>query len=240
MKDRRDWFQGMSHNPDHNENNNEVNDDRKYPVDIEKMIHDMLKNDNHDVDEYDEDAAYLDEEEIELLRQIKILVLDVDGVLTDGTINIAANGELFKGFNAKDGLGISIAQRQGIPVVIMTGRRSEIVHRRAEELGIRLVMDGIKDKGMALAELCNANHINVNQVGYMGDDLNDLPAIMSGCVSFAPADASEDVLQEVDFIMNANGGRGAVREAIELILKAQDKWHLTLGNYLMQGQGDLQ
>ncbi len=240
MKDNRDWFQGMNSNPNHNEENEENHAEKQYPANIEEMIRDILRNDKHETEEYEAEEEYLDDKDIELLRQIKILVLDVDGVLTDGTINIAANGELFKGFNVKDGLGISIMQRQGIPVVIMTGRRSEIVHRRAEELGIRLVMDGIKDKGMALAELCNANHINVNQVGYMGDDLNDLPAIMSGCVSFAPSDASEDVLQEVDFVMSADGGRGAVREAIELILKAQDKWHLTLGNYLMQGQGDLQ
>lgn len=105
------------------------------------------------------------------LKNIRLLALDVDGVLTDGTINIGSQGEVFKGFNAKDGLGISCLQRQGIDVAIITGRRSEIIHRRAEELGIKYLCEGIKDKYTALLQLSSRLQLDRRQVAYMGDDL---------------------------------------------------------------------
>ncbi len=176
----------------------------------------------------------------EKLSKIKLLALDVDGVLTDGTINIGDNGELFKGFNAKDGLGISCALRNGLQVAIITGRKSEIIHKRSAELGITLLCEGIKDKHAELLRLTKEMNLTQEQVAYMGDDLNDLPAFNVAGVTFAPQDAVEDVIDNADCVVAKNGGRGAVRSAIEMILKAQNKWEAIVASYLKSGQGDKQ
>ena len=123
------------------------------------------------------------------LQGICLLALDVDGVLTDGSINMGAQGELFKSFYAQDGLGISVALRSGLQIAIITGRKSEIIHRRAQELGIQMVQEGVKDKYLALEQLQNQLGLSRGQVAYMGDDLNDLPAFRAAGVTFAPADA---------------------------------------------------
>lgn len=167
----------------------------------------------------------------EKLQQIKLLALDVDGVLTDGSINIGNDGELFKGFNAKDGLGISAALRNGLQVAIITGRKSEIIHKRAAELGIKLLCEGVHNKYAELLRLQSDLGLAKSQVAYIGDDLNDLPAFSAAGLSFSPADGSEDVKVEADCILQNNGGRGAVREAIELIFKAQNKWSQIVAGY---------
>ena len=174
------------------------------------------------------------------LSKIKLLALDVDGVLTDGTINICDNGELFKGFNAKDGLGISCALRSGLKVAIITGRKSEIIHKRSAELGITLLCEGVKDKYVELIKLTKELALTKEEVAYMGDDLNDLPAFRAAGFSFAPQDAVTEVVNYADFVVQKDGGRGAVRAAIEMILKAQDKWEGLIASYLLSGQGDKQ
>lgn len=174
------------------------------------------------------------------MGKVRLLALDVDGVLTDGTINIGANGEVFKGFNAKDGLGISCALRSGLQVAVITGRRSEILHRRAEELGITLLCEGVKDKFAALSTLRQSLGLEQEQVAYMGDDLNDLPAFKAAGLSLAPNDCAEDVGLAADFVVPAAGGRGAVREAVEMLLRAQGKWEPLVAAYLHAGQGDQQ
>ena len=174
------------------------------------------------------------------LEQIALLALDVDGVLTDGTIQMGAQGELFKSFYAQDGLGISVALRSGLYIAIITGRKSEIIHRRAQELGIQLVQEGVKDKYLALEQLQNQLGLRRGQVAYMGDDLNDLPAFRAAGVTFAPADAVKEVREAASFVTEARGGRGAVREAIEMILQAQHKWEQIVNAYLNAGQGDKQ
>lgn len=174
------------------------------------------------------------------LSKIKLLALDVDGVLTDGTINIGDNGELFKGFNAKDGLGISCALRSGLKVAIITGRKSEIIHKRSAELGITLLCEGVKDKYAELIKLTKELALTKEEVAYMGDDLNDLPAFRAAGFSFAPQDAVTEVVNNADCVVQKNGGRGAVRVAIEMILKAQDKWEGLIASYLLSGQGDKQ
>ncbi|MGM9582723.1 MAG: KdsC family phosphatase [Phascolarctobacterium sp.] len=174
------------------------------------------------------------------LERLALLALDVDGVLTDGSINMGAQGELFKSFYAQDGLGISVALRSGLQIAIITGRQSEIIHRRAQELGIKLVQEGVKDKYLALEQLQNQLGLNRGQVAYMGDDLNDLPAFRAAGVTFAPADAVEEVREAASFVTDAAGGRGAVREAIEMILRAQNKWQQIVNAYLNAGQGDKQ
>ncbi len=172
--------------------------------------------------------------------KIKLLALDVDGVLTDGSLNIGAEGELFKAFNARDGLGISCLLRSGVRVAIITGRKSEIIHRRAQELGITEIYEGIKDKRKALAELAEAGGLQREEIAYMGDDLNDLPALVYAGLPCAPADAAPEVLAASSFTAKSCGGRGAVREAAELILKAGGKWKEIVDSYLKQGQGDAQ
>ena len=174
------------------------------------------------------------------LSKIKLLALDVDGVLTDGTINIGDNGELFKGFNAKDGLGISCALRSGLKIAIITGRKSEIIHKRSAELGITLLCEGVKDKYAELIKLTKELALTKEEVAYMGDDLNDLPAFRAAGFSFAPQDAVTEVVNNVDCVVQKGGGRGAVRAAIEMILKAQDKWEGLIASYLLSGQGDKQ
>ena len=174
------------------------------------------------------------------LQGICLLALDVDGVLTDGSINMGAQGELFKSFYAQDGLGISVALRSGLQIAIIKGRKSEIIHRRAQELGIQMVQEGVKDKYLALEQLQNQLGLSRGQVAYMGDDLNDLPAFRAAGVTFAPADAVEEVREAASFVTEAAGGRGAVREAIAMILRAQNKWQQIVNAYLNAGQGDKQ
>ncbi|MDY5044656.1 HAD-IIIA family hydrolase [Phascolarctobacterium sp.] len=174
------------------------------------------------------------------LQKIKLLALDVDGVLTDGTIYISPAGEVFKGFNAKDGMGISCALRNNLQIAVITGRQSPIVERRCEELGIKLFMQGVKDKRLALQQMVQKLGLTREEIAYMGDDLNDIPAFKASGLNFVPADGSIEVLAVADIITKAKGGRGAVREAITMILAAQDNWEQIVNSYLTAGQGDKQ
>ena len=174
------------------------------------------------------------------LQKIKLLALDVDGVLTDGTIYISPAGEVFKGFNAKDGMGISCALRNNLQIAVITGRQSPIVERRCEELGIKLFMQGVKDKRLALQQMAQELGLTREEIAYMGDDLNDIPAFKASGLNFVPADGSIEVLAVADIITKAKGGRGAVREAITMILAAQDNWEQIVNSYLTAGQGDKQ
>lgn len=176
----------------------------------------------------------------ERLKQIRLLALDVDGVLTDGTLNIAAGGELFKAFNARDGLAISCALRYGLTIAVITGRRSEIIHHRAEELGIKYLCEGVKDKYAELERLRQELALRQEEVAYMGDDLNDLPAFQAAAVRFAPADAAAEVRQAADHVTMACGGKGAVREAVEMLMKASGAWQEAVVSYQKCGQGDRQ
>ena len=174
------------------------------------------------------------------LQKIKLLALDVDGVLTDGTIYISPAGEVFKGFNAKDGMGISCALRSGLQIAVITGRQSPIVQRRCEELGITLLQQGVKDKRLALQQMAQELGLVREEIAYMGDDLNDIPAFKASGLNLVPADAAMEVLAVADIITKASGGRGAVREAITMILAAQDNWNVIVNSYLNAGQGDKQ
>ena len=138
---------------------------------------------------------------IEKVAQIiKLLVLDVDGVMTDGSIYLDAEQELFKSFNAKDGMGISCAIRCGLQVAIITGRCSPIIRRRARELGIVEVCENVKEKRSALAELLQKYNLSLNETAYVGDDLNDLPVLTQVGLACAPADAVEEVKQVCHFV----------------------------------------
>jgi 3-deoxy-D-manno-octulosonate 8-phosphate phosphatase (KDO 8-P phosphatase) len=151
----------------------------------------------------------------------RLLALDVDGVLTDGRIYYSNSGDELKGFNIKDGLGIKLLQKSGVKVAIITGRESEIVSRRARELGIEDVVQGRDDKRQALLELCQRHKLELEECVYMGDDLPDLSAIVSAGLGMTVADASSVVREAADWVSVYNGGCGAVREACELILSAR-------------------
>ena len=174
------------------------------------------------------------------LTKIKLVVLDVDGVLTDGQIIIAPTGELCKQFNVADGLGISIAQRLGIKVGIITGRKGEIITRRAQELGITILYMGISNKKQALEQILQQEKLTLAEVAYMGDDLNDLSVLQVVGLSAAPANAVVEVKERVQYICQRSGGQGAVRELLEQLLKAQGLWKKVIKEYLQQGQGDVQ
>jgi 3-deoxy-D-manno-octulosonate 8-phosphate phosphatase (KDO 8-P phosphatase) len=152
---------------------------------------------------------------------VRLLALDVDGVMTDGQIYYSNNGDEIKAFNIKDGLGIKLLQNSGVKVAIITGRKSEIVARRAQELGIENVIQGREDKREALMELCRQNELGIGECAYMGDDLPDLGAISDAGLGMTVADASPVVRKAADWVSRQNGGCGAVREACEFILSSR-------------------
>lgn len=157
-------------------------------------------------------------------KPIKYLVMDIDGTLTDGKIYIGGRGEIFKAFDVKDGYGISgMLPSAGIEPIIITGRQSDIVQYRCEELRIKQAFQGVGDK---LEKLIDVLDGDLSQVAYFGDDLNDIPCMKSvrkaGGVAGCPADAIEEVKNEVDFVSVKNGGYGAAREYIEWIISKNE------------------
>ncbi len=154
---------------------------------------------------------------------LRLLALDVDGVLTDGRLYYGNDGEELKAFNIKDGLGLKLLQRAGVAVAIITGRRSQIVERRAAELGIAHVVQGREDKRVALEELCASLGLALAQCAYMGDDLPDLGALRAAAIGLAPADAVDAVAEAADWQSRYPGGGGCVREACEQLLHAMDR-----------------
>lgn len=150
--------------------------------------------------------------------KINMLVMDVDGTLTDGKIHIGSNGEVMKAFNVKDGLGIMKLHKNNIIPVIITGRQSEIVDRRAKELKIGEVHQGIEDKSKKLIEILKKYKYEFSQVAYIGDDENDLECMNLCSVKGCPSDAINEIKEIADFVSTLQGGCGAVREFIEYIL----------------------
>lgn len=144
--------------------------------------------------------------------------MDVDGTLTDGKIYMSANGELMKAFNIKDGYILARLQQYGITPVIITGRCSSIVENRCKELGIKEVYQGVKNKAYKLREICKKYSIELKQCAYIGDDVNDLPSMLLCGLKAAPADATMQVRDKSDFICDAKGGDGAVREFCDYII----------------------
>lgn len=164
-------------------------------------------------------------------RNIKMLLLDVDGVLTDGRLYYSESGHEMKAFNIQDGLGIKLLQKNHIEVGIITGRTSELLKRRASELGITLVVQGREDKLTALEEIIKGMDVTLEQIAYMGDDLPDLPVIRRVGLGATVANGNALVAQHALWQTSRNGGEGAVRELAELILQAQDKYEASVAEY---------
>ena len=162
---------------------------------------------------------------------IKLLLLDVDGVLTDGKLYYGNSGEELKAFNIQDGLGIKLLQQAGIQVGIITGRVSALLQRRADELGISPVIQGREDKLTALEELLSSSTIKLNEIAFMGDDLPDLAVINRVGLGIAVANASSTLAAQAALQTNKSGGDGAVREVAELLLHAQGKLQNLLEPY---------
>ena len=159
-----------------------------------------------------------------MAANIKLLILDVDGVLTDGRITINEKGEEIKSFDVKDGIGLKMLMSTGIEVVIITGRKSMVVEHRAKELGIDEVWQGIKDKRELSKKIIQEKGLEKREICCIGDDLPDLAMFMEAGLRVAVADAVEEVREEADFVTKKKGGYGAVREACELILKSRGVW----------------
>lgn len=159
----------------------------------------------------------------EIIRNIKLLVLDVDGVLTDNSLYYHANGEALKRFNVRDGQGIKLAQAYDIELAIISGRESDIVKNRCDELKITHVYQHCHDKGKRIQLLATELGISLEETAYMGDDILDVPPIELVGLPVCPKDAHPTVLQRAKIITETTGGNGCVREIIDLILKEQGK-----------------
>ena len=157
-------------------------------------------------------------------RGLRLVVTDVDGVLTDGTVLLLPDGGEAKAFHVRDGLAVVLAHRAGLQTAVISGRSSDAVTRRARELGIGTVRQGVAQKGAAFAELLTALGLEPHQAAYMGDDVNDLPAMLQAGLSAAPADAAFEVRAQAYMVTDARGGHGCYREFVEAILRARGEW----------------
>jgi len=170
--------------------------------------------------------------DINKLKHIKLLLLDVDGVLTDGCIIYNDNSVETKIFNVKDGLGIKLLMEAGIKVGIVTGRISKALYHRCNNLGISLIFDGVHEKTSVLEPILEQTGLLAEEIAFVGDDLPDLPLLRRVGLSIAVADAHETVIENVDMTTSVKGGAGAVREICEAILKAQGLWNKILKRHL--------
>ena len=164
--------------------------------------------------------------------RIKLLLLDCDGVLTDGRLWLLENGDEHKSFNTKDGLGLTLLRRAGLRAGIISGRTSTALERRAKELGVEFLRQGNEQKVAAFEDILRAAAISEDEVAFVGDDLSDIPLMRRVELAVAVADAVEETRAAAHYITRAKGGKGAVREVIEIILKSQGHWQDLVETYL--------
>lgn len=169
--------------------------------------------------------------EKERARKIKMIIMDVDGTLTDGSLLILPDGEELKSYNVKDGAGILLAHLAGLRTGIITGKTSKALEKRAKKLKISDLYQGILNKIEVLSEILDKNEFKPEQIAYIGDDLGDLEVIKTVGFAGAVADAHPEIKKHSHFICNKTGGKGAVREFIEFILEAQDKWQVVKSGF---------
>jgi len=169
-------------------------------------------------------GGILDDKVIARIRLIRLLILDVDGVMTDGRIIMDYAGREIKNFDVKDGHGIKVLMRYGIDVVLVTGRRSAVVEHRARDLGISEVHQGVTNKLEIADTILRNRSLNYEHIAFVGDDIVDISLLRRVGFSAAVADAAEDVKKCADYVTIRKGGRGAVREVCEVILKAKGEW----------------
>ncbi len=163
---------------------------------------------------------------------ISWLLTDVDGVLTDGRLRYGAEGEIDKTFHVRDGLGLKLAKQAGVKVGFLTARGGAAVARRATELAVDALIERREDKGTAFQSFLSERALRAEEIAYVGDDLPDLPVLLRAGLSFAPADAAAEVRERVHRVLGSSGGGGAVREAIEEILRARGQWQPLVAGFL--------
>jgi 3-deoxy-D-manno-octulosonate 8-phosphate phosphatase (KDO 8-P phosphatase) len=163
---------------------------------------------------------------------IKLLLMDCDGVLTDGRLMLLENGDEQKLFNVRDGQGLALLRRAGVQTGIISGRRSSFVEHRARELGINYLRQGSEDKVKDFDELLAESGLAASAVAFVGDDLGDIPLLRRAGLAVAVGDAVAEVRAVAHYVTQQPGGHGAVREAIELILKAQGRWDELVNHFL--------
>jgi 3-deoxy-D-manno-octulosonate 8-phosphate phosphatase (KDO 8-P phosphatase) len=160
-----------------------------------------------------------------LLRRIRLVVLDVDGTMTDGRLYYGKDGEAFKAFDVRDGHGLRLLNLYGsVKLAVLTGRRADLVQQRCRELSIDHVVGSSRAKGVAIGQIAADLGVPLDETAFMGDDVNDLPALRKVALSCAPQDAAPEVLREVRWVSRRRAGRGAVRELCELLLAAKVGW----------------
>ena len=169
---------------------------------------------------------------LERARHIKVLALDVDGILSDGRLIFSNSGEEIKAFDVRDGLGMKLVQESGVKIVIITGRTSNIVHQRMDSLGVDLVVQGREDKGIALAEACRQLGVEPSDCAYMGDDWPDLGALSMAGFAVTVPNGHHEVRRRAHLVTQASGGCGAVRELCDLILQAKGTYDDMLERFL--------
>jgi len=165
-------------------------------------------------------------------RRIRFILMDADGVLTEGKVTYGDGNLELKSFDVKDGAGIELARRSGVKIGIITGRESMALLRRAKELGIEEVHQRVMKKAEVYKDILQRNSLRDEEVAYIGDDILDLPILLRVGLSAAVADAHPEVKKRVDLVTTFPGGKGAVRELIELILQSQGKWDAMLEEFL--------
>jgi 3-deoxy-D-manno-octulosonate 8-phosphate phosphatase (KDO 8-P phosphatase) len=165
-------------------------------------------------------------------KKIKLLLLDVDGVLTDNRLIYGDDGQEYKAFYTRDGHAMVLIQKSGIEIGIITGRSSELVKKRMQDLKVKHLYQGVPDKLPTFETLMKTLNINPENVAYMGDDILDLPILSRVGLSACPKDSDPEVISRVDFVSQFDGGRGAVREFCEFIMKTQGHWQTHMDFYL--------
>lgn len=168
--------------------------------------------------------------------RVRLIAVDSDGVLTDGRIIIGSDGTEFRAFHSRDGLGVKLGQRAGLRFAVVSGRTSAVLAARAGELGFEEIHQGVDDKGACIRGILERHGLPREALCYVGDDLNDLPALRVAGLSAAPADADPEVRRAVDWVTTPAGGRGAVREVIDLILEAKNARAAVIAAYVSRSE----
>ena len=165
-------------------------------------------------------------------KALKLMIFDVDGVLTDGGLRFGAEGEVIKTFNVLDGLGIKLLQQSGVAVAIISARQSPIVAKRAHDLGIKILLQGVHDKRTAFEATMTDTGLLAEQCGFMGDDVIDLPVMLRTGFAASVPNGHPEVRARAHLVTEAAGGKGAVREVCDFILKAQNNYEAAIAPYL--------
>ena len=166
------------------------------------------------------------------VKRIRVLMLDMDGVMTDGRVFYGDHGDEIKSFNLQDGFGLVLLQKSGIPTVIITGKKSKVNERRAKELKVLKLLQNVSDKGKAYDKLIRALKVQPEETCMVGDDVIDIPIMRKVGLAVAVQNAVAEVKEVAHYVTQRKGGEGAVREVVDLILKGQGTWPMVMGKYL--------